>query len=441
MRIFNWVQEKLNNNGMVSHKRGISVANEIVDTRMLVDSVNLEGLDDILAIGTFGFDQSNPFISETEEEIADSESLVVECCQETEGGQETNMSISKPTIDTFVATANEVCLVDKEMLDENDDDEKKNKMTLSDLFLADDRFFRNPDNNVGNITADVKKPSDCSDNCEERVKTVHTSTPPSASAALVQTKDKKPSCSFIQKLPLPCMTAGKDSSCFLYPRLPTRKLHQMMAKMLKKKKKIHPAAAQHDGEIADTESKTVKVFLCLGSFGLCITTSQLEIVKKISCSLSQWFVKTKNQRRLFDRLVVQEMKIHSYEDLLKHNQNRDCWLLISGKVYDVTEFMEDHPGGDQVLLTAAGKDATDDFEDVGHSESAREMLVKYYIGEIDSSTIPAKRQYIPAEQQTKAATGTLDTTSSFGTKILQFLVPLLIVALAFGIREYTKKLD
>lgn len=285
MRIFNWVQGKLNNNGMFSHKRGISVANEIVDTRVLVDSVNLEGLDNILAIGTFGFDQSNPFNSEAEEEIADSKSLVVtcqeteakletktgletgeiadskllfaECCQETEAGQETNMSIPKPSIDTFVPTANEVCRFDNEMLSnqpENDDANKKNKMTLSDLFLADDCFFRNP-NNVGYITADVKKPSDCSDNCEERVKTIHTSTPPTASAAVIQTKDKKPSCSFIKKLPIPCMTAGKDSSCFLYSRLPTRKLHRMMAEMLKKKKKIHPAAVQHDGEIADTESK------------------------------------------------------------------------------------------------------------------------------------------------------------------------------------------
>lgn len=280
MRIFNWVQGKLNNNDMVSHKRGINVANEIVDTRVLVDSVNL---DDILAIGTFGFDQSNPFNSETEEEdIADSKSLVVECCPETETGleteeiaadfkslvveccqetesrQETNM-----TIDTCVATANELCLFDNEMLNnqpEKDDEnnaEKKNKMTLSDLFLADDYFFRNPDNNVA---ADVKKPSDCLDSCEERVKTVHTSTPPTASAALVQTKDKKPSCSFIQKLPIPCLTAGKDSSCFIYSRLPTRKLHRMMAKMLKKKKKIHPAAAQHEGENADsTESKIIKV--------------------------------------------------------------------------------------------------------------------------------------------------------------------------------------
>ncbi|MCL7027914.1 hypothetical protein MKW94_013056 [Papaver nudicaule] len=110
------------------------------------------------------------------------------------------------------------------------------------------------------------------------------------------------------------------------------------------------------------------------------------------------------------------MKIYSYEDLSRHNQIKDCWLLISGKVYDVTQFMNDHPRGDQVLLSTA--DATEDFDDVGHSESAKEMLVKYYIGEIDSSTIPVK----PITQ---------DTTSSFGIKTLQFLVPLMILGLAF----------
>ncbi|KAF4350391.1 hypothetical protein G4B88_030909 [Cannabis sativa] len=35
-----------------------------------------------------------------------------------------------------------------------------------------------------------------------------------------------------------------------------------------------------------------------------------------------------------------------------------------------------------------GKDATNDFEDVGHSDSAREMMEKYYIREIDATTIP-----------------------------------------------------
>ncbi|KAI9615622.1 hypothetical protein H4Q26_011564 [Puccinia striiformis f. sp. tritici PST-130] len=40
-------------------------------------------------------------------------------------------------------------------------------------------------------------------------------------------------------------------------------------------------------------------------------------------------------------------------------------LVISGKVYAIAKFIEDHPGGDEVLLTEAGKDATESFEDVG----------------------------------------------------------------------------
>ncbi|KAK9665181.1 hypothetical protein RND81_14G095900 [Saponaria officinalis] len=128
-------------------------------------------------------------------------------------------------------------------------------------------------------------------------------------------------------------------------------------------------------------------------------------------------------------------KLLSFEDVSKHNSSKDCWLIISGKVYDVTPFMDDHPGGDEVLLSATRKDATNDFEDVGHSDSAREEMEKYCIGEIDATTIPAKRTYVPPQQ----AHYNPDKTSEFVIKILQFLVPLLILGLAFAVRHYTKK--
>jgi hypothetical protein len=41
---------------------------------------------------------------------------------------------------------------------------------------------------------------------------------------------------------------------------------------------------------------------------------------------------------------------------------------------DGRPFRSQHPGGDEVLLTEAGKDASDSFEDVGHSDEAREMM-------------------------------------------------------------------
>ncbi|XP_038889017.1 cytochrome b5, seed isoform isoform X2 [Benincasa hispida] len=108
-----------------------------------------------------------------------------------------------------------------------------------------------------------------------------------------------------------------------------------------------------------------------------------------------------------------------------------CILFV---VYDVTKFLEDHPGGDEVLLSGVGKDATNDFFDVGHSSAARAMMEEFYVGDIDSSTIPAKRTYTPPKQPLYNQ----DKTPEFIIKVLQFLAPLIILGLAFGIHLYTK---
>lgn len=60
---------------------------------------------------------------------------------------------------------------------------------------------------------------------------------------------------------------------------------------------------------------------------------------------------------------------------------------------------------------------------------------KYYIGEIDMATVPLKRSYIPPRQPAYNP----DKTPEFVIKILQFLVPLLILGLAFAVRHYTKE--
>ncbi|XP_010577839.1 PREDICTED: cytochrome b5 isoform X2 [Haliaeetus leucocephalus] len=74
--------------------------------------------------------------------------------------------------------------------------------------------------------------------------------------------------------------------------------------------------------------------------------------------------------------------VFTLEEVGKRNSSREAWLVIHGRVYDVTRFLEEHPGGEEVLLEQAGRDATESFEDVGHSTDAREMLKQYYIGEI-----------------------------------------------------------
>jgi len=70
------------------------------------------------------------------------------------------------------------------------------------------------------------------------------------------------------------------------------------------------------------------------------------------------------------------------EELEKHNKKRELWITIHGNVYNVTPFLEEHPGGEEVLFEQAGLDATEVFEDIGHSEEARELMKTYFVGKL-----------------------------------------------------------
>jgi cytochrome b5 len=83
----------------------------------------------------------------------------------------------------------------------------------------------------------------------------------------------------------------------------------------------------------------------------------------------------------------------------------------------------------------AGKDATSDFEDIGHSDSAKEMMRQYCIGEIDVATIPANLTYaMPKEAGPEKATA----SSGSWTTLLQLTAPLLLLALAYLLRSFAK---
>ncbi|XP_073754140.1 cytochrome b5 isoform X4 [Callorhinus ursinus] len=78
----------------------------------------------------------------------------------------------------------------------------------------------------------------------------------------------------------------------------------------------------------------------------------------------------------------QTVKYYTLEEIQKHNHSRSTWLILHHKVYDLTKFLEEHPGGEEVLREQAGGDATESFEDVGHSTDARELSTTYIIGEL-----------------------------------------------------------
>lgn len=75
-------------------------------------------------------------------------------------------------------------------------------------------------------------------------------------------------------------------------------------------------------------------------------------------------------------------KIITLEEVKKHNTRHSVWFIIHNKVYDVTKFIEEHPGGEEVLLEQAGKETSEIFEDVSHSADAKELMKTYLIGEL-----------------------------------------------------------
>lgn len=74
--------------------------------------------------------------------------------------------------------------------------------------------------------------------------------------------------------------------------------------------------------------------------------------------------------RVVHRLMSKEF---TPEEVAKHNNEGDCWVIIDGGVYDLTTFLPDHPGGKKAVLTFAGRDATEEF-DMLHD---RKVITKY----------------------------------------------------------------
>jgi len=83
-------------------------------------------------------------------------------------------------------------------------------------------------------------------------------------------------------------------------------------------------------------------------------------------------------------------KLISMREVAKHNKQEDCWVAFHGKVYNLTDFIDEHPGGQQPLIFSAGKDGTKEFEKI-HPKSILNILPpSTYLGDIDPGTVTEK---------------------------------------------------
>ena len=67
--------------------------------------------------------------------------------------------------------------------------------------------------------------------------------------------------------------------------------------------------------------------------------------------------------------MVASMVPLTWDEISQHNTKNDCWVVVDGVVYDMTDFLDDHPGGKRLPVKHSGKDVTEIWNSF-HGEAA-----------------------------------------------------------------------
>lgn len=80
-------------------------------------------------------------------------------------------------------------------------------------------------------------------------------------------------------------------------------------------------------------------------------------------------------------------KEYTLEEVAKHNKKEDLWVVVKGVVLDLTNWLDDHPGGPQALLNFMGRDATEEFEMLHDDEVIPKYAPSQVIGRVKGQKV------------------------------------------------------
>jgi len=79
---------------------------------------------------------------------------------------------------------------------------------------------------------------------------------------------------------------------------------------------------------------------------------------------------------------VSKYGVYSREEVAKHSSFEDGWIIVDGRVFDVTKFLNLHPGGKHIFADVLGKDASEQYFRF-HETRQLDKYPKLLIGELD----------------------------------------------------------
>eukprot|EP00002_Diphylleia_rotans_P007459 TRINITY_DN169_c0_g4_i1.p1 TRINITY_DN169_c0_g4~~TRINITY_DN169_c0_g4_i1.p1 ORF type:complete len:133 (-),score=32.87 TRINITY_DN169_c0_g4_i1:230-628(-) len=123
-------------------------------------------------------------------------------------------------------------------------------------------------------------------------------------------------------------------------------------------------------------------------------------------------------------------KTYTWAEVNQHNTRDSLWFVYKGKVLDVTSFLDEHPGGDEIIVEHGGKDGSQEFDDIGHSREAYDMLNKYVIGTVEGAeSAPEIKAKAPAKAATRERSP--DKPQSSSSLALNILVAIIVAGIAY----------
>lgn len=85
-------------------------------------------------------------------------------------------------------------------------------------------------------------------------------------------------------------------------------------------------------------------------------------------------------------------KYFTKEEVAAHNTESSMWIIVHGKVYDITNFLDEHPGGKKVLIKVAGTDASKQFDTFHNQAILDKWGPKLYIGDVGTGATESSSQ-------------------------------------------------
>jgi fatty acid desaturase len=132
--------------------------------------------------------------------------------------------------------------------------------------------------------------------------------------------------------------------------------------------------------------------------------------------------------------TLEDLPKYTMKQVAEKTTSAEMWIVIDELVYDITNFISKHPGGDKVLLNMAGKDCTDAFANYHQARIYQKWLPPYLVGRVTDVPVYPHVQDFREIRQELLRKGLFETSTVYYCKLYTWFATLFCVAMYLSLK-------